>query len=182
MTASLAARMAERIEKTEGCWYWRGNVNPATGYGRLGIGQRNFAAHRLSYELHVGPIPEGLDLDHLCRVRHCVNPAHLEPVTRWENTRRGVGITAQRARSNVCKHGHEYTTENTIIQRGYRLCRTCKERRDTYWKEQRRNPKDPTRCKQGHEWTEANTYMTRAGHRSCRTCHRNSERARRAAA
>ena len=67
-----------------GCWEWTGHVNNA-GYGRV----KNDYAHRLAYEMFVGPIPDGADLDHLCRRRSCVNPAHLEPVTRSENVRRG---------------------------------------------------------------------------------------------
>lgn len=70
-----------------GCWIWRGTPG-ANGYGRLSIGNRPTYAHRAAYELHVGPIPAGLTIDHLCRVRMCVNPDHLEPVTRAENTRR----------------------------------------------------------------------------------------------
>lgn len=69
-----------------GCWLWQGCLN-VRGYGQLGKGSR--AAHRVFYERHVGPIPEGLTIDHLCRVRHCVNPAHMEPVTVAENVRRG---------------------------------------------------------------------------------------------
>lgn len=71
-----------------GCWIWLGRIN-GFGYGELKCGERRLKAHRVSYEHHVGPIPEGLDLDHLCRVRPCVNPEHLEPVTRSENIRRG---------------------------------------------------------------------------------------------
>lgn len=75
-----------------GCWLWTGATSPQ-GYGRFNAGlredARNVLAHRWSYEHHVGPIPDGLDLDHLCRVRHCVNPEHLEPVTRQENVQRG---------------------------------------------------------------------------------------------
>lgn len=71
------------------------------------------------YEAFVGPIPDGLQIDHLCRVRHCVNPAHLEPVTIAENVRRGA------AAQTHCKYGHEYTPENTVIHHGGRECRTC---------------------------------------------------------
>lgn len=74
-----------------GCWLWTAAVDPTTGYGKFHIGpdQRTCGAHRFAYELLVGPIPDGLVLDHLCRVRHCVNPQHLEPVTVGENLRRG---------------------------------------------------------------------------------------------
>jgi transcriptional regulator with XRE-family HTH domain len=90
---SIAAPIGERLAaKTEvdanGCWIWLGRIN-GFGYGEIKCGERRLKAHRVSYEHHVGPIPEGLDLDHLCRVRPCVNPEHLEPVTRSENVRRG---------------------------------------------------------------------------------------------
>lgn len=90
--------LREQIQRTvdidvNGCWLWRGSHGPASnGYGRIGVGtqrqRRSRLAHRVSYELLVGPIPDGLVLDHLCGVRHCVNPDHLEPVTQKENVRR----------------------------------------------------------------------------------------------
>ena len=83
-------------------------------------------AHRVAYELTNGPIPDGLELDHLCRVRHCVNPSHIEAVTHRENTLRGTGPIPHRARQSHCKHGHEFTPENTYrLPNGCRHCRTC---------------------------------------------------------
>lgn len=81
-----------RVDETSGCWIFTGAIS-TSGYGRVGLGARSEGlaqAHRVTYEHLVGPIPEGLDIDHLCRVRACVNPAHLEPVTRRENCRRGA--------------------------------------------------------------------------------------------
>ncbi len=72
-------------EPNSGCWLWAGFIHPKNGYGSYRMNGRTCGAHRASYELHVGPIPDGYDLDHLCRVRSCVNPSHLEPVTRREN-------------------------------------------------------------------------------------------------
>lgn len=83
-------------------------------------------AHRVAFELIRGCIPNGLVLDHLCRNRGCVNPDHLEPVTFRENIMRGVGYTAQQARKTHCRHGHEFTVENTYVWRGGRICRTCR--------------------------------------------------------
>lgn len=113
----------------EECWNWLGPVNKADGYGfcRPVRGQsRPEAAHRVAYRLLKGEIPEGLELDHLCRNHFCVNPAHLEPVTTRENSLRGVAAR----KGGRCKHGHELTEDNVIIYRtkcGYetRRCRTC---------------------------------------------------------
>lgn len=108
------------------CWVWTAKPDP-TGYARLSVKSRDFLAHRFSYELNVGPIPAGLDLDHLCRVRHCVNPCHLDPVTRGENALRGFGAFAVNARKTRCVRGHEFTPENTMTKAGgKRACRECK--------------------------------------------------------
>jgi hypothetical protein len=90
------ARFWAKVEKTDGCWFWRARII-ATGYGSFSLDGRKVMAHRFAYELLVGPIPEDLELDHLCRVRHCVNPAHLEPVTHRENILRGMRAAAQQA-------------------------------------------------------------------------------------
>lgn len=112
------------------CWIWTASVS-TPGYGQVYLSGRNRIAHRLVYELLVGPIPEGLNLDHLCRNRRCVNPAHLEPVTQRENLMRGVGtIAGQNARKTHCKHGHEFTPENTRRDaKGNRHCRACARQR-----------------------------------------------------
>lgn len=130
--ATLEQRIARRINANGPlsalvggrCWEWD---NPdGNGYGSLVIEGKRVMAHRLAYELHVGPIPDGLSLDHLCRNRRCVNPAHLEPVTHRENVARGEAPTARVVRSNVCMKGHELTAENTIIRKGGgRRCRRC---------------------------------------------------------
>jgi transcriptional regulator with XRE-family HTH domain len=84
----LGERLAEKISvDANGCWIWRGRIN-GFGYGEIKYRERRLKAHRVSYEHHIGPIPDGLDLDHLCRVRPCINPEHLEPVTRRENIQR----------------------------------------------------------------------------------------------
>lgn len=133
MTAALEClppNITARIsaEGTDGCWLWTGGKNP-NGYGRVfdkGAGALR-QAHRLVYERLVGPIPEGLQLDHLCRVRNCVNPEHLEPVTARENTIRGDTGPGRNARKTHCMRGHEFTPENTRIRpNGSRMCRTCR--------------------------------------------------------
>jgi len=124
-----------RVEKrsADECWPWIGHRN-SQGYGRFYRGEHDTVpAHRLAYELLVGPIADGLVIDHLCRNRACCNPAHMEPVTNGENVRRGIGVTAENARKTHCKHGHEFTPENTYIypggtKKGHRECLRCKRR------------------------------------------------------
>jgi hypothetical protein len=111
------------------CWPWRGAGN-GHGYGHVLRERRTVPAHRVAYELVVGPIPTGLTLDHLCRNRLCVNPAHLEPVTHRVNTLRGCGPAARRATVTHCPYGHAYTPENTYVsRRNQRECRTCRTQR-----------------------------------------------------
>jgi len=96
------------------------------GYGTIYANGASRLAHRVAYELVVGPIPDGLHIDHLCRRPICVNPAHLEAVTQRENTRRGNGATARNGRKTHCPAGHEYTDGNTYLARtGRRTCRSC---------------------------------------------------------
>jgi len=91
------------------------------GYGTIVVARRTIRAHRASYEAFVGPIPDGLDLDHLCRNKPCINPAHLEPVTRAENLRRHYALTV-----TACPHGHAYDHANTYVgPDGKRRCRSC---------------------------------------------------------
>lgn len=103
------------------CWPWQGAIGKL-GYGTYGT----LFAHRLSYEYLVGPIPAGTELDHTCRNKTCVNPAHLEPVTHRENILRG-GAGILRRRQATCRRGHPWTPENTHrTTNGYRQCRACR--------------------------------------------------------
>jgi hypothetical protein len=122
-----AERFWEKVVKTDTCWLWTGHIDGG-GYGRFRPrASRSPFAHRWAYEEVVGPVPEGLELDHVCRVRHCVNPDHLEPVTHRENILRSDNFMAHRARQTHCKWGHEFTPENTIARPGgLRGCRECK--------------------------------------------------------
>ena len=118
-------------EPNSGCWLWMGYTSPA-GYGVFAPNAeiRNKQAHRVAYELFRGPIPSGLVIDHLCRMRCCVNPDHLEPVTQRVNSQRGTSgaVAAARMRAKThCPYGHPYSTENTLIEYGdKRRCRTCR--------------------------------------------------------
>lgn len=125
-------RFAEKIALTEsGCVEWIASHNGA-GYGTLTINRHGgkVLAHRFSYEWHVGPIPLGMQLDHLCRNTLCVNPDHLEPVTHRTNTLRGTAPTAVNAAKTHCNHGHPLSGANVrITPQGWRECRECKRRR-----------------------------------------------------
>lgn len=131
-------RLFAKVEKTDSCWIWQGAT--AKGYGVLGTGKRRVkeqrGAHVILYEHSVGPIPEGLELDHLCRNRACVRPDHLEPVTHQENTRRGMAPSAISYRTNICQSGrHELNLENAHTTRaGKRYCKICRleKRRASY--------------------------------------------------
>lgn len=140
--------MAKVCVAETGCWEWIASRRP-DGYGQFQRNRRSPGghrapdlAHRVSYELRVGPIPEGLELDHLCRNPSCVNPDHLEPVTRRENQLRGFGIAGQNARKTHCSNGHEFNDQNSFTRpTGARRCRVCSReskkagwvRREDHW-------------------------------------------------
>ncbi|WP_205670220.1 HNH endonuclease signature motif containing protein [Amycolatopsis sp. CFH S0078] len=128
-TPDVLTRFWPKVAKTEGgCWIWLAAKDQG-GYGKFKA-DRLVQAHRFSYELAKGAIPEGLQLDHLCRVRACVNPEHLEPVTIRVNLLRGETTTARRASQTHCERGHEFTPANTYRKpNGCRNCREC--RRDS---------------------------------------------------
>lgn len=124
---ALPDRLARKIDvDASGCWLWRGAKDPC-GYGQVWWETRPHKAHRVTYMLANGPIPSGLELDHLCKVRHCVNPAHLEPVTHRENLLRGDTFQSRNAAKTHCKRGHEFSPENIYVLRdGGRRCRACR--------------------------------------------------------
>jgi len=123
---SVVERLQARVVKAaDGCWVWTGALNKA-GYGAIGSGTKVLRTHRVMYEHLVGPIPDGLQLDHLCRNRACCNPEHLEPVTNHENWMRGEHPVVKAIRDRVCKRGHELTDDNVYVRKsGGILCRTC---------------------------------------------------------
>lgn len=112
------------------CWLWAGPIDPINGYGRVYGGSRRRPAHRIVFELSGRKIPCGRQLDHLCRVRHCVNPRHLEPVTGKTNILRGLGAPAQNARKTHCPEGHPYNqVERRKSGEIFRVCGPCKNRK-----------------------------------------------------
>jgi hypothetical protein len=132
LRATIEGRLWEKIipEPNSGCWLWTGSVN-GTGHGQIRIGGHNRPPHRVMYELAHGPVSSRLDMDHLCRIACCVNPAHLEPVTHQENCARGHAGKHQSQKTH-CPSGHEYTAANTRWQRKgrclSRICRECDRR------------------------------------------------------
>lgn len=121
-------------EPNTGCWLWAGTAN-RRGYGRFTGRDRRMQAHRFAYELLIGPIPQGLELDHLCRVTCCVNPDHLEPVTHKVNVLRGLSPTADCAQRVSCPRGHPYDEQNTHWRRGgRRACKRCKHLMTAAWR------------------------------------------------
>lgn len=131
-----------RVDSSGGdskCWEWLGAVQSA-GYGATSKG----LAHRIAYELRVGPIPKGLTIDHLCKNKLCCNPKHMEAVTLAENLRRAVETRNHHRGGNLvyaarthCKWGHEFTDENTRMNGNVRVCKACAKRRSTEFKNRR---------------------------------------------
>ena len=157
--------MTTYVEEDRGfvtpCWIWQLRTD-RNGYGITRHQDASTTAHRAVYLEIVGPIPKGLELDHLCRVRCCVNPNHVEPVTHAENMRRARFIKTH------CVNGHAYDDANSALTSdGKRRCRAC-------LREQRGSVLPPaaerTHCREGHEYDAENTIYSRKGHRDCRKC------------
>lgn len=131
-TDSVSDRLWARVDRSGDCWLWTGALD-RNGYGRISTGGRGDPiafVHRVAYELIVGPIPDGLVIDHLCRNRACCNPDHMEPVTDAENKRRGFSPSAVNARKTHCKRGHELSGDNVLVNGTGRSCRECRRDRE----------------------------------------------------
>lgn len=121
------------------CWLWTAH-KIEKGYGIFHFERRDMPAHRFSYEYHIGKIPEGLTIDHLCRVRNCVNPAHMEPVTNRVNGLRGFSVSALNARKTHCPRGHELAGNNLKVNHlGRRFCAICRKEQANRWARKNRS-------------------------------------------
>ena len=140
-----ADRFWAKVDKTGDCWLWTGNVRGPMGYGRFAItAAKAVQAHRYAYEMAVGPVPVGLQLDHLCRTPRCVRPNHLEAVTPRENTLRGNSPWAINARKKRCPQGHPYSGDNLLVTSSGRACRTCQR---LAWAKSKQGARDRARGK-----------------------------------
>lgn len=182
MDAIYLARFWPKVDKNGpgGCWLWVASRFVKTGYGQFWFREKNVTAHRASYGLFVGHIPEGWDVHHSCHVRACVNPDHLVLVSRQEHGR----LHSPNTGKQFCKRGHEFTPENTYIYPdGGRKCITCRDEQKRAFDAKRRKPRAianalKTHCKHGHEFTPENTHIAPNGSRQCKECRRIRDRAR----
>lgn len=165
----------KRVEKSSDCWLWTGRQRH-DGYGQYSWyhegAVRTTTPHRIAYSILVSDVPRDLQLDHLCRVKNCVNPAHLEPVTPRVNSLRSNSIPAINARREVCQRGHEFTG---TAKDGSRFCRECANLSVRQMRHRRNEeagrpnipkPSDRTHCPRGHEYSG----ISKKGSRICHPC------------
>jgi hypothetical protein len=157
-----------KVHQPAGCWRWKGTLD-RLGYGSFWIAGKNYRAHRLAYTLLIGAIPDGLQLDHLCRNPSCVNPDHLQPVTNRENLARSQAPSHRVRRLGVCQKGH---SDFRVRADGRWVCRVCSAANDRRFKEKKRAENPPWRgtvCKRGHPLSGDNLRLYR-GVRYCKAC------------
>lgn len=178
----LPKRLADAVVKQGDCWVVSRFLN-GNGYARISIDGKRVYAHRLAYERLVGPIGQDEVVDHLCRERACINPAHMELVSNAVNILRGESPPALNARKARCPQGHEYR----VGADGTRRCMVCRRLARIARGEQGvlPPPSDRTHCPHGHAYDETNTYLVRRPdgsikQRMCRECSRQRTRAWRA--
>lgn len=158
------------------------NTEKKKGYGVFNIKGKAYMAHRVSYTQYAGPIPAGKDTDHLCRIRNCINVAHLDPVTNRENIFRGTGVGPTNTAKTHCIQGHPFSPENTYRGKRGRACITCRKLRTAdkarVAKEQGvRYAPTKTHCAHGHPLTPDNVFHN-LGRPRCKTCNRENLRKR----
>jgi hypothetical protein len=178
LTGKYLDKFMSRIVRSEGCWEWDG-AHTTAGYPETWDGERPLYAHRVAYEMWVGPIPEGYEVDHLvCDNPGCLRPDHLRAVTPWENNRRSRSMGARHARTTHCPRGHRYDTANTHIYvkptgRSARVCRACWKLKNDAKPRKGRRPLT-THCPHGHPMDEQNTYVyvkkDGSTSRQCKAC------------
>ena len=128
-----------KVKKTDSCWLWTARKFD-NGYGQFQVGNLPVQAHRVSYIMHNGNIPSGLVVHHECRVKWCVNPAHLRLVTHRENLLLDPTEASRNAAKTHCDNGHEFTPENTRIAKPYqRVCKTCQRQWQREYRERKRS-------------------------------------------
>jgi hypothetical protein len=120
----LVTRFNDKVEKTSSCWVWK-NAKDKDGYGIFWDQTKIIKAHRFSYQLFKDKIPQGLQINHLCKNTSCVNPNHLEVVSCRENLMKGDTIAKQNAEKTHCKRGHEFNNKNTRFFKNERYCLPC---------------------------------------------------------
>lgn len=161
-------RFLAKVAKTDTCWLWTARVE-RNGYGRFWLDGQQHGAHRVAYELFVGPIPDGREIDHLCRIRHCVNPDHLEAVTAAENVRRMAATrTPYQHRMETCRNGHAYDAANAISTPTGRACATCKREANRAFYERNRE----LTVERARRWRLANQERAREQAREAQRRHR----------
>ena len=134
---SVGERFWSKVDRSGPCWEWLAGKTPE-GYGLFWLNKTYIGAHRMAYILTAGLIPDGFELDHLCRNPRCVRPSHLEAVTSQENQHRGMGFAGLNIRKTHCPRGHPYDEANTMLIHGHRHCRECSRASTLAWRARQR--------------------------------------------